>query len=352
VIRAARLIIARRALSEPMTSAAGHWSERQSALLVLEDGDGHVGLGEAAPLPGYSRDTLDEAVAALRALSGSADPRLPEAAPASARAALDAALLDLRARQAQKPAWALLEPHGPSGDEAAEARLALSLWLPNDPARALSVASSARDRGVSAFKAKLEPGSEVGIAILQALRARYGNSVALSADANRSPGRAELDRKLPALRELALAWLEEPTSEPIEETLGVPLALDESLLAGAPDFERVRANGVVALMLKPTTLGGVGPSLHLAVAAERHGILGVASHTLEGPVGFMAAAALALSLGSGVAHGLGPHAGLAGIRPPALDPERDELVYWRAAGFGLELEAALAGAEITAEVRL
>jgi L-alanine-DL-glutamate epimerase-like enolase superfamily enzyme len=335
-----------------MVSAAGRWSERQAALLVLEDGEGRIGLGEAAPLPGYSEDTLPEAVAALCKL-GAARLSLPPSAPASARAALDAALLDLRARQAGQPAWTLLRPEAePPLAGGSPARRALSLWLPADSEHALDVARGALTRGVRAFKVKLEPGSEVGIQTLRALRERYGAEITLSADANRSFSRAEISPALPALRELALSWLEEPSFEPLEPALGIPLALDESLQAGDPDFPAARAAGVVALMVKPTTLGGIAACLRLASAAAEHGIRSVASHTLEGPVGFMAAAALALSLGSRVAHGLGPHAGLTGVRPPALDPVRDELLAWTAPGFGLDLRTALSGAEITREVVL
>jgi o-succinylbenzoate synthase len=351
VIVRARLFEQRRALSEPMASAAGRWSERRTALLVLDGGDGHFGLGEAAPLPGYSTDTLEDAVRALRTLPG-AGWSLPAGAPPSARAALETALLDLLARRAARPAWALLAHHGEAPAIPPPSPRAVSLWLPVDPARALVAVEAALGRGIRAFKVKLEPASEAGLLTLRTLRERYGSAISLTADANRSLGRADLERLLPPLRKLALAWLEEPSREPIETPLGVPLALDESMQAGAPDFSRARSAGVAAIMLKPTTLGGLEPCLRLAAAAASQGIVGVASHTLEGPVGFMACAALALALGADRAHGLAPHAALAGERPPALPAERDEIVPWTASGFGLDLEAALGSAEVTAEVAL
>ena len=46
------------------------WSERRTLLVFVEDGTGHVGLGEAAPLADYSPDSLDEAFAALAPLVG------------------------------------------------------------------------------------------------------------------------------------------------------------------------------------------------------------------------------------------------------------------------------------------
>ncbi|HEY3495706.1 MAG TPA: enolase C-terminal domain-like protein [Polyangiaceae bacterium] len=352
MIRSRRLLEFRRPLAEPMASAAGTWNERRGLLLVVEDGDGHFGLGEAAPLPGYSKDTLEDARAALLALPANATRLEPQAAPA-AHAALEAAYLDLRARTLGRPAWTLQAPlaESPEPTEGTPAALALSQWLPGDPERARDAARRSFERNVRWFKVKLEPGSDAGLVTLRALREEYGARVTLSADANGSLSVQELEHLLPELRRLSLAWIEEPAREPLTGPIGVPLALDESLQAGTPDFARAKALGVAALMLKPTALGGLLVVYRLAQAAARNGIGAVASHTLEGPVGFMTAATLALSLGARFAHGLGPHSGLGGIRPPALHPERDELVAWREPGFGIGLETALAGADVVREER-
>ena len=66
-------------------------------LLSLEDEDGHTGLGEAAPLAGFTSDTVDDAEAALhRWASDDRNGSLPAGSP-TARAAVDSALLDLAA---------------------------------------------------------------------------------------------------------------------------------------------------------------------------------------------------------------------------------------------------------------
>ena len=348
MIRARRLLEFRRPLAEPMSSAAGTWNERRGLLLVLEDSGGHVGLGEASPLPGYSSDTLEAAREALLALPAGAT-LLPADASPAAHAALEAAYLDLRARELGQPAWTLQAPLEAAAEIAPGDSLGLSQWLPNHRDRALDVARRSVERGVRWFKVKLEPGSGTGLAILVALRAEYGTSVTLSADANCSYRREALQSLLPELRQLSLAWIEEPVSEPLAAPLGIPVALDESLQAGSHDFARARALGVAAVMLKPTTLGGFLAVRRLALAAAEHGIASIASHTLEGPVGYMATATVGLSLGGRFAHGLGPHSGLGGFRPPALHPVRDELVAWREPGFGVALEAALSGAEVVSE---
>jgi L-alanine-DL-glutamate epimerase-like enolase superfamily enzyme len=192
---------------------------------------------------------------------------------------------------------------------------------------------------------------EDGVRTLEALRVALGAEVSLRADANRSASLRGLEPYGERLRALRLEWLEEPTTEPLTEVLGVPIALDESLerTAGVPDL--AQRPFVAALVLKPTALGGISRCLELGRHARTLGRFACASHTLEGPLGFMAAATLALTFGPACAHGLAPHAALRGERPPGLRAERDEIVAWQAHGYGLGVEESLRGAIVTREHR-
>jgi O-succinylbenzoate synthase len=358
VIRAVRLLQHRRQLASTRTSAAGSWSERSALTLVLEDDAGHFGLGEAAPLPGVSPDTLDEARQALTALLGRSFAERDHSRPplfdlaqasaglesAAARAALEAALIDIWARQRNQPAWAVISA------TTRPRSVPLNIWLPNDTDAAVEAARRGLERGIRCFKVKLEGGSARGLQTLTALRREFGDRVTLRADANRSFDTNSLSSALPLLRTLSLEWLEEPSAEPWGQ-IGVPVALDESLTAGPRVLRRARDQGVVALVLKPTTLGGITRAFELVALGEAHGLVAVASHALEGPLGFMLAATLALALGPQHAHGLAPHEGLGGVRPTAMASERDELNAWRAPGFGLSLADTLSGAEVEHEAR-
>jgi L-alanine-DL-glutamate epimerase-like enolase superfamily enzyme len=124
----------------------------------------------------------------------------------------------------------------------------------------------------------------------------------------------------------------------------VPSALDESLVGARPNLADLRAQGVTALVLKPTVLGGLSPCFKLASAAAEAGLTSVVSHTLEGPLAAMGLAVLAHALGAGrPADGLAPHPGLSGVRPPCFHLSTDCLVAWRTPGLGLGLGQALAG---------
>src|SRR4051812_6381771 len=87
------------------------------AIIEAYDGGGRIGLGEAAPFPSLTGDTIDEAVVACRGLADELAGRPVDAALArlhelrpqvfpstpTAFVAMEMALWDLRARQAGKP---------------------------------------------------------------------------------------------------------------------------------------------------------------------------------------------------------------------------------------------------------
>ncbi|HEV2075378.1 MAG TPA: hypothetical protein VGR10_04000, partial [Thermoleophilaceae bacterium] len=130
-------------LGEPFATARGVVAKRELLLLRLEDVDGAVGHGEAAPFEPYDGVALDDVAAALLATEPEASERA-DALPAHARAAVEMALLDLRARREGRPV----------GDPGAEA-IAVNRTLPAGPPE--EVARRAREgvrAGYSCFKLK------------------------------------------------------------------------------------------------------------------------------------------------------------------------------------------------------
>ncbi|HET9990586.1 MAG TPA: hypothetical protein VFQ65_18785, partial [Kofleriaceae bacterium] len=110
---------------EPRGAARGKWHERESVIVAVQTEDGATGLGEAAPLPGMSIDSIGDAVRAAADLAG----RVPividspghatgvadriTAAPA-ARFAIETALLAALAQHSRTSIAALWSPipHG------------------------------------------------------------------------------------------------------------------------------------------------------------------------------------------------------------------------------------------------
>ncbi|MEI9940339.1 MAG: o-succinylbenzoate synthase [Pseudomonadota bacterium] len=336
-----------RTLARPAQNARARWTERASCVITLESNDGVRGQGEAAPLPGFSPDDLQACQQALAALDlggiadrlapgqdligelGRASVRLPQDLPA-ARAALEAALLDLWARTARAPAWALLLPAGSTPTSRAVAALLLG-----EPEAASAQALAARDRGITTFKFKIgRPGAlDRELKAVQQLRAELGPLARLRLDANQSLSVADAKQYLPRFLACELEFIEEPCAPSALSRLselGLPCALDESLAAGA----RVRP-GDRAVILKPTLVGGVSACFALARTAHAVGAQVILSHAFEGPLGLGLSAALALSIGSETsAHGLDLEgARLAQLSLPFFSGSR--IHAWSEPGFGL-----------------
>jgi o-succinylbenzoate synthase len=311
------LVSSERRLLSAALNARQSWSSRAACVITLESDAGVRGMGEAAPLPGFSPDTLVDCHAALAALDTTILPasptpgqaiveqlahessRLPSGVPA-ARAALEAALLDLWARAAGKPAWALLLEPG-----AIPKPRAVSGLLMGEPEHAIDDARRAQARGLQTFKLKIgRPAMiERELAVARRLRETLGAAARLRLDANQSFTARQAQECLPRFAEHGIELVEEPCALAELGALGaaLPLAWDESLLLLASESLAKRAakvSGARALVLKPAVLGGVSACYAWAQIGAQIGAEVILSHTFDGPLGLALSATLALSIGS------------------------------------------------------
>lgn len=330
------------------------WPTRSGLLIELSAGS-HRGLGEASPLPGYSPDSLEQCGLALaevdlaaleealrieetRAALKAVAQLLPKRLPA-ARMALETAALDLRARQRNLSAPALL-----GAEPGARRPLAYVLGAPD--AQGLQVMSHAMHCGYHHFKIKLGRAGnfEAEMAGVRAARRTLGAALPLRLDVNRAWSPSEAQRACELLEALDIEFIEEPCA-PLTRALRsrVPLALDESLQGlEAEDLEAwAQRTGASVLILKPMVLGGLSHCLELAGCARSLGLGVVVSHTLDGPVALLAAATLALALPTMAAQGLAPHAGLRAWPKVTLPFVEGGLQSWSRPGLGLAPEQFL-----------
>lgn len=311
---------------------------RRAYLLVrLEDSQGRAGFGEASPLPGYSRDTLEDAVDCLEGRSAvSLDPDRPlsldtESLSPSARFALEVAALSWASRAQRRPLWSFFG--------AREVRSRPSAVLLDTLEQARTKAERLYAKGARGFKVKVgRPGKEEAEAtLLRWLRERFGEKVELRADANQSLS-PDFDGPLwRAMQEAKISMLEEPF--PWEEDRyarapEVPFALDESLRNSEGCLQGpLRSGRISALVLKPG-LHGLGGCLRWIEQARARSLQVVISHMFERPHGLAAIAALALAkTRPDEMAGLGYHEAM-GARPsylrtgwvddPGQGPERIE----------------------------
>jgi O-succinylbenzoate synthase len=307
----------RLALRAPVRTAHGVLTEREGVLVRLVDSQQRCGYGEAAPLPGFSRETLAQVLAGCEALASAPDP-LQRADAVAGSPCLRGALTVAAAELAANLAPAAAEHRGlaallPAG-QAAVARLTAQAAL-----------------GFRVFKWKVgveDLNDELGW--LDELCAAVPPGGRLRLDANGAWDRRRAERWLAACAERPVEFVEQPIAATargagdllhgLAADYPTPIALDESLVDDG-DVARWTAAGwrgvfVVKLSLLADAEGALA---RLAAAKARV----VFSSALETAVGARAALQRAFAWrGEALALGFGvwPLFGDARFDGPAAGP--------------------------------
>jgi O-succinylbenzoate synthase len=271
-------------LRRPFVSAHGTESVRDVVLARWTGPSGSVGWGECPTLStfGYADEITDTAWRFLCDVVGPVVERtgaLPavEGAPMAMGAVRDAQL-DSRLRAEGRSLIEHVTADGP--DEVDTCRvIGLDDELP---------------AGTRAAKVKITPDRVDG---LRALRERHPE-LELAADANGSF--AGVDDVPGWIADLGLSYLEQPfppgdlvSARALRERLGVPVALDESVVDLRSLHRAIAAEALDLVSIKPARVGGIEQALELAEVAGEAGVGGFVGGMLETGVGRAGAAALA-----------------------------------------------------------
>lgn len=215
--------------------------QREGLLLRLEAEDGSHGWGEAAPLPGFSGENVEQAQEVLlrcaRRLAGMEIPAeygYFEGAEiarsddcASVGFAVEAAWFAMLADSARTPLYHYLNP-------AASDRLRVNALLSGEEEFVLARADAAREAGYSAAKLKVGGDPVEAAALCQKVRGLLPAPIILRADANRAWNMAEAEAFAYAAADCHLDYVEEPLHDPFRlpeflQSTGMPYAVDETL---------------------------------------------------------------------------------------------------------------------------
>lgn len=293
------------------TASSGPVQGLDTLHLELDDGR-HQAIGETRIncryLNGYEPDYLMErACEGIGMLDWSASPEDLRACvaagglPAPVRMLFDIALWDMSAKRAGLPLAHLLAGEARALTNASNQTLFLSAEVDFDARAAAYVARGFRD-----LKLRVGQSIAADCARLARLRAAYGGTVRLAADANGAWTPQEAPTHLAALAEFGLAYVEQPIAAGDWEALAglakrapMPVMLDESL-ATAEDVQeliarRDAAEGRLQAHLKLIKLGGVTPVLAAARALKSADIPFMIGQMNEGTVATAAALHLAVA---------------------------------------------------------
>ncbi len=267
-------------------------------MLCLESENGYRGWGEISPLPGFSRESLEGALAQSKQLAALLK-GLPvrtslsdveelvdsldfELLP-SVRVGIESAMLHLAAEMEHR-AISFINTT-PSSN-----MVPLNGLLTGSEDDMLRQSTLLVNQGYRAIKLKVGRQSlEQDVALVYRVHARLGERAALRLDANRAWTLEQALSFGKAIEILDIEYVEEPLQNSAElAELGKrwqhPIALDESLVKQAPDTLK-RFDGFKALILKPTLLGGFTKALAWAKWAETNNVMPVVSSSFETDIG-------------------------------------------------------------------
>jgi o-succinylbenzoate synthase len=264
---------------EPFTTAAGAVRARDLLVLRVEERDGTVGYGEAAPFEPYDGVSVGEVARVLQ------ERMTPTGFP-QVHTADEMAFLDLEGRRIGMPAIEL------EADTIA-VNFTLAGVSPEDVAAS---AAAARADGYECFKLKV--GISEDEARVAAVRDAIGPDALLRLDANGAWAPSDAIARIERLAAYGLEFVEQPcvTLEDlaaVRRASSVPIAADEPVQS-AEDVDAaaaLEACDIVSIKLAP--MGGVSAARRAIEAARAAGIEPYVSSTLDGPWGIAASLQLA-----------------------------------------------------------
>jgi o-succinylbenzoate synthase len=325
-IAAARVRLQRLEFARPVRTSLGEFTERRSVMLTLTDAEDRVGLGEAAPWPGFGTESVEESLAALEdagrmLVDTDIEPgdwpselALCLRNASAARAAVQGALWDLAARQAGRPLSELLARHVTPFGGAGLSRVAShALLIEREPDALRDEAARARSLGFRAVKIKLGAARlDDDVARARAAREGIGPDLRLRGDANGAWTESAAIEAIDALAGFNLDFVEQPL--PAGELAGlgrlrrrsaVRIALDESVATEEGALRAIATGAGQVCVLKPATLGGPARAFEIAAMARDAGCEVVFTHAFESAVGARHALHCAAAFGEPQAiHGL------------------------------------------------
>lgn len=271
-----------------LSKTYGTLATTRAVLLKLTDADGVAGWGEANPMQPFTAESPADAAQALRqtllpSLLGAARPEpgrvdaqldalLPE--NLCAKGAVSMALLDLLGKRLGVPVATLL---GGALRDSLPVLWPLGSGSAEDDMRVIDERAA---QGFSSFMLKMGSGAvRDEVRRVAALEARYGERVALIADANQGWTRDEAREFLCGVAGSRLAFVEQPLAKDDLEGMAaiasastLPISADESLTGLAEAARIARLGAASVFSIKSSKNGGPLRAQRIAAVAQAFGI--------------------------------------------------------------------------------
>ncbi|MGE5704067.1 MAG: o-succinylbenzoate synthase [Clostridia bacterium] len=285
-------------LKAPFVTSFGRQTKRDFLLVCIQDRDGTIGLAEsvAMPFPYYNEETTDTLWYMLESflipMLFSKQPNVPEDVSElfspirrnnMAKSALEGAIWDLYAKQQGISLSAAL------GGTKTEIDVGVSIGIEPNVEDVLSKVEQFVADGYKKIKVKIKPGFDV--ALIEAIRKRFGNELPLMADANSAYTMQQLDI-LQALDQYDLLMIEQPLAHDdivdhaqLQAKLATPICLDESIHTAEDARRAIELGSCRIINIKVGRVGGLSESKKIHDLCQSRGIPVWCGGMLESGVG-------------------------------------------------------------------
>lgn len=305
------------ALTKPLLTSVGSWTYREGFLVSIETNSSR-GIGEFAPLPGYSKTQHSDFTAAkseFPKLLGVDPQKLWESSlnlSPEANCAVETCLADILAQQSGKSlAYWLAEELGtlkPFADIQVN-----GLIDSNNPDEAQEIATTLLKAGYKTLKIKVGSSLLKDIQRIKAVRKAVGEDIKIRIDANGSWNPRQAFAIMSLIKRYNIEYCEEalPFKEGkhstflrlLHATTKIPLAVDESCQNEDTLNKVIESNAIKITIIKPSTTG-LKESLKIIKNAHNSGLRTVVTTTYDSGIGTTLAIHLAAATGEKSAHGL------------------------------------------------
>ncbi|SES22041.1 mandelate racemase/muconate lactonizing enzyme family protein [Rhizobium sp. NFR03] len=270
------------------TDAIQSFVSQETPILTITDSDGATGTGYSYTIgtggssvmrlladhlaPVLLGEDADRIEAIWHKLEFHTHATTIGAISALALAAVDTALWDLRARKQNLPLWKLAG----GARESCPLYTTEGGWLHIEAGALVEDALQAKENGFAGSKVKIgKPHGSEDFARLSAMRKALGNSFEIMTDCNQGFSVDEAIRRAERLKELDLAWIEEPLPADdldghirLTRSTATPIAVGESIYSIRHFREYMQKGACSIVQVDVARIGGITPWLKVAHAAE------------------------------------------------------------------------------------
>ncbi|WP_430885547.1 dipeptide epimerase [Fusibacter sp. JL216-2] len=311
-------------LEKPFKTALRTLSTVVSIEVTIKTNTGHEGYGAASPTAVITGDTIGSIKSAVQEIWVRIKGRSIDdwdtlmtlidsgiVGNSSAKAAMDIALHDLRAKQYGVPLYKLL------GGAKTQLETDMTVSLDKPEIMAQDAVNALRN-GFRALKVKLGNDSEMDLMRMKAIYDAVGSDVKIRLDANQGWSRKEAVRSVLKMLDtgIDIQLVEQPVSahdldgmKYVTDNIPVAVLADESVFSYQDAIKIIQMGAADYLNIKLMKTGGIDAAMRITSFAQAYGIECMIGCMMEGPIGIAAA----------VHFGCGRHrVGLADLDVPSM----------------------------------